>query len=106
MSYRFPLGLVVTSPGVRTSLTKDQLVSLLRRHAGDLKGNGGARAEPSSSRALSAFLVAGPDGRPETLWIVTDENRTTTLVMFPRESAYRASDLEEVPGPLLHEPLW
>ena len=36
---------------------------------------------------------------------MTDKGHTKTFVMFPEESAYRASDLEEIPGPLLHAEL-
>ena len=106
MSYRFPLGQVLTSPGVRARLTSTQLISLLRQHAsGDWNSscrNVNEQAVLAGSELFAQFLFDGPRGQCLTIWVLTNESRTSTLVMFPYESAYRASDLEEVPGPCLH----
>ena len=106
MSYKFPLGQVLMSPGVRASLTSSQLISVLQQHAsGDWnpacrKAN--KQALLNGSQLFAKFFFDAPRGQWLTIWVLTDESRTRTLVMFPHESAYRASDLEEVPGPLLH----
>jgi hypothetical protein len=106
MSYTFPLGQVLTSPRVRATLTSAQLISLLRQHAsGDWnpacrKAN--KQAILNGSQLFAQFFFDGPQGQWLTIWVLTDESRTRTVVMFPHESAYRASDLEEVPGPCLH----
>lgn len=109
LSYLFQLGQVLTSPSVRASLTKEQLVAVLRKHAsGDWNADcreANEQAVLDGSRVFSTFALVGQNGRRLTLWVVTDENRAKTLVMVPRESAYRASDLEEAPGPFLHGPL-
>jgi hypothetical protein len=107
VSYLFQLGQVLTSPGVRATLTKDQLISVLRQHAsGDWSGDcrdANEQAVLNGSQVFSTFVLVEKSGQPPvTVWVLTDEDRAKTLVMFPRESAYRASDLEEVPGPLLH----
>jgi hypothetical protein len=90
---------------VKASVTGAQLVSVLRQHvSGDwpehcrLENRLAAR---TGGRVLSTFAVDGKQGKQLTLSVVTDIGHTRTFMMFPEESAYRASDLEEVPGPLL-----
>jgi hypothetical protein len=106
MSYKFPLGQVLMSPGVRAALTSAQLISVLRQHA---SGDWNPACREANKQALldgsslfAQFSFDTPRGQWLTIWVLTDESRTRTLLMFPRESVYRASDLEEVAGPLLH----
>jgi hypothetical protein len=108
MSYEFQLGQVFSSPAARASLTQDQLVWVLKRHVSGVWDadcrNAKEQAVLNRPRIFSTFLIAGNQGQRVTIWIVTEENHTRTLVMLPRESAYRASDLEEVRESPLH--LW
>lgn len=97
MSYKFQLGQVLLSPGVKTTLTTSQLIAVLRRHvSGDWDSDRRAneRALLIGSQVFSKFLTRGSKGQRLTVWVLTVESRTKTFVMFPCESAYRASDLD------------
>jgi len=82
-------------------------VSVLHRHA---SGNWHEDARAANEQAvldgcriLSHFEVEH-GGVWLRLWVLTEADRQRTFVMFPEESAYRASDLEEDPEPHLYGP--
>ena len=109
MSYQFQVGQVFTSPAVKAELTDGQLIAVLRQHVSgewdsDIR-EANEQAVLNGSQIFSKCRLRGKKRQQLTIWILTDECRTKTLVMFPRDSAYRASDLGEVPGPLLHRGL-
>lgn len=83
---------------------------MLRRHLWtDPKPEHRNAHEGTRLRSLpfsSQFSVKDRRGQQVTIWAVTDksESGSKTLLMLPHESPYRASDLEEVPGPLFVKP--
>jgi hypothetical protein len=105
VTYKFSLGEIVFSPLAKAILTDDQLASLLRRHASgawdpDVRATN-ERAVSEGSPIFAKFWMIGTNGQPIRIWVLTEAERDRTLVMFPGESPYRASDLEEAP-----EPIW
>ena len=105
MSQQFPLGAVPVFDQVKAALTDRQVSDLLARHAaGDwsqAREFANTRAIRRRDRIFTEFWVNSADGRPLRVWVVTEEGHARTFVMFPSESPYRASDVEEVRGSFL-----
>ena len=86
----FALGRVVLTPGALIALTESgaDLSALLKRHQrgdwGDLDAHDrkvNAEALRNGQRLLSAYTL--PDG--QTLWIITEADRTATTALTPQE---------------------
>lgn len=86
----FPLGQVVATPGALDLLDKVSVSpgSLIERHrrgdwgdvpADDAKAN--VDALSSGARLLSSYRIAGN----ETIWIITEADRSATTVLLPAE---------------------
>jgi hypothetical protein len=87
----FDLGHVVATPGAIEVLQRRRVDAgfLLLRHVtgdwGDLDDEDKARngqAVRQGTRILSAY---GPEGEPDTLWIITEADRSSTTFLLPRE---------------------
>lgn len=92
----FPLGQIVATPGAIEATTHEQRLSYLRRH---LTGDWGAvcdedhqtndEAVREGSRILSAYPL--DPARPckgfgdNTLWIITEADRSVTTFLLPSE---------------------
>ena len=90
MAALFPLGRLVTTPGamklIRTA-SGDLLPTLLERHQsgdwGDVPKEDARENEFSvrhGFRVVSSYPVAG-----ERLWVVTEADRSATIVLLPEE---------------------
>ena len=86
----FPLGQVVATPGALRALERSEQSpwEFLERHCGCDWGEMGAddRAANDSAvlqevRLLSAYRLAGGD----TLWIITEADRSATTLLLPEE---------------------
>jgi hypothetical protein len=81
------LGRVVATRGTVAKFTRAQLLPLLDRH---MRGDWGEvdpddwrtndAAAKGDDRVLSIYNVAG-----ETLWIITEADRSVTTILFPSE---------------------
>jgi hypothetical protein len=87
----FDLGDVVTTPGAAEVIQHRglNLRLLLLRHVtgdwGDLDDEDKARNDQAvrhGTRILSAY---GAEGEPDTLWIITEADRSSTTFLLPRE---------------------
>jgi hypothetical protein len=85
---KFPLGIVVATPGALKSLGEIETGTLLMRHAfgdwGDLseddKGANG-QALLDGDRLLSSYKsISG-----KKIWIITEADRSATTVLLPEE---------------------
>jgi hypothetical protein len=83
----FPLGMVVTTPGVLDAVPPHVLPTLLRRHArgdwGDMPNEdimANRRALIDGDRLMSAYQVG--DCR---VWIITEADRSATTLLLPEE---------------------
>jgi hypothetical protein len=98
---KFPLGRVVATPGALELLARTNTtpLELLARHVcgdwGDL-GADDARENDFSLqhglRLLSAYKLPPPPsdtsaaaGTPETIWIITERDRSVTTLLLPEE---------------------
>jgi hypothetical protein len=87
MPQRFPLGRMVMTLGVQTSIPMDEIIAALSRHAA---GDWGAvdaedvtandQAVNREERLLSAYETSA--GR---IWILTEADRSITTVLLPDE---------------------
>lgn len=84
---RFRTGTIVTTMGATLVATPEQMAALIARHragdwgdvsAGDRKAN--ERALKWGDRVLSSYKVEG-----ETLWVLTEADRSVTTVLTPGE---------------------
>ena len=87
MSARFPLGVVVATPGALDLLARWDLDDLLRRHQrgdwGELDGHdrrANERALRDGARLLSSYPLG--DGK---VWIITEADRSSTCVLLPED---------------------
>lgn len=93
----FPLGKVLMTPGALIALTESgaDLSALLKRHQsgdwGDLDAHDrkvNLEALRNGHRLLSAYTLPGthaPHGCGQTLWIITEADRTATTALTPQE---------------------
>jgi hypothetical protein len=83
----FPLGMVVTTPGILDAVPYGVLPTLLRRHA---SGDWGSM-DPSDWKANDAALKHGDrllssyDVNGTTVWVITEYDRSVTTVLLPEE---------------------
>ena len=85
---RFPLGIVVATPGALDVLNTLELNRLLHRHAtgdwGDLDPEDHAANDAalnSGGRILSAYQCASG----QRIWIITEADRSSTCLLLPSE---------------------
>jgi hypothetical protein len=86
---RFPLGLIVATPGVMRTLTPEDIAAALARHGlgdwGELGGTDwGANdaALACGGRLLSVYHTRGSG---ERFWVITEADRSVTTVLLPDE---------------------
>lgn len=85
---KFKLGLTVTTPNALNSLSSDDILSGLSRHAtgdwGDLGDEDKQENDCSlkdGGRLLSAYRAANG----VTFWIITEADRSVTTVLLPED---------------------
>lgn len=93
---KFPLGQIVSTPGALEACTQDYLTQCLARHAGGDWGCVGDEDRETNEAALKGggrLLSSYPidPGKPckgwgdNTLWIITEANRSVTTFLLPDE---------------------
>lgn len=106
MELRFHPGQMSASRRVSALLSEPQRKELVRRHvSGDWEPTYRAkneRAVREGGDIFSEFIFSDENGRPVTVWVLTESDRGRTVLMCPEESLYRSSDLEEVPSPVYY----
>jgi hypothetical protein len=85
---KFPLGRLVTTPGVLAQVPADDILFALTRHArgdwGDLDlhdREANDEALRTGERLLSAYVA--PNGA--RFWIITEADRSSTCTLLPEE---------------------
>ncbi len=85
---RFPLGKLMTTPGVLKAIGMDEIIRALGRHIcgdwGDVVADDQEENELSlreGFRLLSAYHTA----QGEKFWIITEADRSATTVLLPDE---------------------
>jgi hypothetical protein len=89
MTDKFQLGRVFVSKGAKAALSMDKVSSMLIRHAA-----GERHVSGTGSQVVSEFAERSSQGQSLQVWVITEPNRTRTLVMLPRETPYRRHDID------------
>jgi hypothetical protein len=88
---RFPLGLVVSTPGAIKTMEHAGIAPgmLLRRHLhgdwGDVCAEDAAENEFAVGKCLRIFSVYGSEDDPNRLWVITEADRSSTCILRPDE---------------------
>jgi chloramphenicol 3-O-phosphotransferase len=84
---KFPLGLVVTTPGAQAAVPVEDMAILLQRHAIGDWGNmpnedilANTHALVDGNRLMSAYEVNGV-----RVWVITEADRSVTTLLLPEE---------------------
>jgi hypothetical protein len=96
MKRSFSLGRLVATPGALGSLNSDRLAQLVARHAAGDWGVVDAEDQATNNRAVvdgDRILSAYPidEAQPcaghgdNTVWIITEADRSTTTLLLPSE---------------------
>jgi hypothetical protein len=87
----FDLGHVVATPGAAEVIQRRRIDVrfLLLRHItgdwGDLDDEDKARNDQAARHGTRILSAYGPEGEPDTLWIITEADRSSTTFLLPRE---------------------
>ena len=85
---KFPLGLTVMTPGARDSIPPSEMLQALRRHARGDWGEVCAEDQRANDRAVqdgSRLLSAYRTKTGVKFWIITEADRSATIVLLPEE---------------------
>lgn len=83
-----PLGSVVATAGAVATLTQDDIVTALRRHASGDWGNvppEDRTANDESMRSGTRLLSAYRSAAGTEFWVITEADRSSTTVLLPDE---------------------
>ena len=85
---KFPLGLIVATPGALDSVSQPEILRFLSRHASadwsdlcDEDREANDRALLNGSRLLSAYRT----NQGVKFWIITEHDRSSTTILLPEE---------------------
>ena len=85
---KFPLGVLLTTPGARDALTESDIADALYRHSrgdwGDVCEEDKAENEfsaPRHLRILSAYVAENGT----RFWVITEADRSATTILLPDE---------------------
>ena len=88
MKPKFPLGLLVATPGALEALNEESFWPYIKRHSqgdwGDVSQEDKAENELSLKhgfRLLSAYTLPGG----ERIWILSEADRSATTILLPEE---------------------
>lgn len=85
---KFPMGLMIMTPGARDSVPPSEMAQALRRHANGDWGDLDDDARQANDRALKdggRLLSAYHTKSGVTFWIITNADRKITSVLLPEE---------------------
>ena len=85
---KFPMGRLLMTSGVRDSVGRSDIESLLQRHNrgdwGELDEHDRAENELSLQEGLR-LLSAYTDSKGQKVWVITEADRSATTVLLPEE---------------------
>lgn len=85
---KFELGRLVATPSALSRITADDALAALNRHRGGDWGDVGKRDRQANDVALLRgfrLLSVYHTGAGETLWIITEADRSATTLLLPED---------------------
>ena len=85
---KFPLGIVVATPGALEAMSPDDMAQAIRAHESGEWGEVPAEDAAANERALvdgDRLLSAYKTSRGVRFWIITEADRSATTVLLPEE---------------------
>lgn len=84
---KFPMGMIVMTPGVETQVSEKDLNVAFSRHAAGDWGDLDAEDRESNEEALREGyrLLSAYDSNGTKFWIITEADRSVTTALLPEE---------------------